>query len=135
MVNNGMLWDFMACITVKKRKDFLLASASGKKFITNSFILQMLKRADTHPSPVGEVRIGYTVTKKMGGAVVRNRIKRRLREAARPALEKHGQNGHDYIIISRHKALTCNFSELQRDMEFAFTRIIHHKGYDSKSKS
>lgn len=117
----------MACITVKKRRDFLLATASGKKFITNSFILQMIKRSDEHLCPVDDVRIGFTVTKKMGGAVIRNRIKRRLREAARPALAKHGKSGHDYIIISRLKALTCAFSELQRDMGFAFTKIIHHK--------
>lgn len=118
----------MVCITIKKRRDFLSATASGKKFITNSFILQMIKRADNHPVPMDEMRIGFTVTKKMGGAVVRNRIKRRLREAARPIFTKHGQIGHDYVVISRHKALTCNFSDLQRDMEFAFTRIIHHKG-------
>lgn len=117
----------MACVTIKKRRDFLLAAASGKKFITNSIILQMLKRAEPHPVSRELVRVGYTVTKKMGGAVTRNRIKRRLREAARSAATKYGQTGHDYVIISRHKALTCNFSDLQRDMEFAFSRIIHHK--------
>ncbi|MEQ1789088.1 MAG: ribonuclease P protein component [Rickettsiales bacterium] len=124
----------MTWITIKKRRDFLFATDSGKKFITSSFILQMIKRTDTHPSPANETRIGFTVTKRMGGAVIRNRIKRRLREAARPTLLKHGQLGHDYVVISRLKALTCDFSELQRDMEFAFTRIIHHKGNNPKYK-
>lgn len=118
--------------TIKKRSDFLVATSSGKKFITNSFILQMVKRAENHPVPACGARIGFTVTKKMGGAVARNRIKRRLREAARPVFAKLGQAGHDYVVISRHKALTCDFSELTRDMEFAFTRIIHHKGSNSK---
>ncbi|MEQ1704571.1 MAG: ribonuclease P protein component [Rickettsiales bacterium] len=117
----------MACITIKKRRDFLLAAAEGKKFVTNSIILQMVKRADNHPVSSESVRIGYTVTKKMGGAVIRNKIKRRLREAAKLVTVKYGRTGHDYVVISRHKALTCNFSDLQRDMEFAFTRIIHHK--------
>lgn len=117
----------MACVTIKKRSDFLLAAASGKKFITNSLILQMVKRSAAHPTTPETVRIGYTVTKKMGNAVIRNRIKRRLRESARLISAKHGQSGYDYVIVSRHKALTCNFSDLQRDMEFAFTRIIHHK--------
>lgn len=124
----------MVC-TIKKRRDFLSATASGKKFITNSFILQMIKRPEKHPCPSGEVRIGYTVTKKMGGAVVRNRIKRRLREAAKSAITKNGQPGHDYVVISRHKALNCDFLELQRDMEFAFTKIIHHKGSNPKPKN
>ena len=77
------------------------------------------------------MRVGFTVTKKMGNAVMRNRIKRRLREAVRVVLPKHGVAGHDYVLISRNKALTCDFLELTRDMEFAFSRIIHHKGTSS----
>lgn len=118
-------------ITIKKRKDFL-AAASGKKFITNSLILQRVRRFDGHAVPSGQARVGFTVTKKMGGAVVRNRIKRRLREAVRESLVRHGQAGYDYVVISRLKALDCNFSDLKRDMEFAFTRIIHHKGDNNK---
>ncbi len=113
----------MTFITIKKRRDFLSATSSGKKFIVNSFILQMVKRADGHPVPADVVRVGFTVTKKMGNAVVRNRIKRRLREAARPSLAKHGVSGHDFVIISRHKAFDCDFKDLLRDMEFAFRRI------------
>ncbi len=122
----------MAYVTIKDRKDFLKATAAGKKFITNSFILQMIKRQDNHPAPVSETRIGFTVTKKMGGAVTRNRIKRRLREASKESLLKNGLAGHDYVVISRIKALDCDFCDLKRDMEFAFTRIIHHKGNNPK---
>lgn len=125
----------MAYITIKKRRDFLEATASGRKFVTGSFILQMVKRAANHPVPAAETRIGFTVTKKMGGAVIRNRIKRRLREAAKPALLKIGIPGHDYVVISRLKALDCDFCDLKRDMEFAFSRIIHHKGNNPKPKN
>lgn len=121
----------MALQTIKNRRDFLSANTSGKKFITNSLILQMVKRTPDHPVGEIDVRIGFTVTKKMGNAVARNRIKRRLREAARVVLPKHGAPGCDYVVISRHKALTCDFLELTRDMEFAFSRIIHHKGTSS----
>jgi ribonuclease P protein component len=117
----------MSFITVKKRRDFLAATSTGKKFITKSIILQMVARTEGHPDGLSISRIGFTVTKKMGNAVIRNSIKRRLREAARPALAKHGVAGHDYVVISRNLALTCEFSDLVRDMEFAFTRIIHHK--------
>lgn len=117
----------MPWVTIKNRKDFLIANTAGVKFIVSSLILQSVKRSPEHPAPKEEVRIGFTVTKKMGGAVIRNRIKRRLREAARPQLTKYGKAGHDYVIIARHKALNCNFSELTRDMEFAFSKIIYHK--------
>jgi ribonuclease P protein component len=122
----------MTFITIKKRKDFLVAFNSGKKFITGSFILQMVKRAEAHIVPAGEVRVGFTVTKKMGNAVIRNRIKRRLREAVRHALAKRGIAGHDYVIISRHKALTCDFADLTRDMEYAFRKILTHSANDKK---
>jgi ribonuclease P protein component len=91
-------------VTIKKRKDFLSAFSSGHKFIVSSFILQMVKRSEGHPVPACAVRVGFTVTKKMGNAVIRNRIKRRLREAVRDCLAKYGVAGHDYVIISRHKA-------------------------------
>jgi len=113
--------------TIKKRSDFLSATSRGKKFITGSFILQMLPRNETHPAGQQDVRFGFTVTKKMGNAVIRNRIKRRLREAVRKATTKHALAGHDYVLISRHKALDCPFTDLTRDMEFAFSRIVSMK--------
>jgi len=108
--------------TIEKRSDFLAANNTPKRFITNSFILQMNKRNDQHPAGP-EARYGYTVTKKMGNAVIRNRIKRRLREAARAVAPRFAVEGHDYVLISRHKALECSFADLLRDMEFAFSKI------------
>lgn len=122
----------MAYVTIKKRKDFLSATSSGKKFVTGSFVLQMVKRSDDDVSKNAgdgaDIRIGFTVTKKMGNAVIRNRIKRRLREAAKEAFSKYGKSGHDYVIISRHKAVHCPFSDLCRDMEFAFKKILTYTG-------
>lgn len=114
-------------VTIKNRRDFVAANAHAKKYVTDSFILQMNKREDAHP--IGPApRIGYTVTKKMGNAVIRNRIKRRLREAARQAAGSHMQPQHDYILISRASALTCDFSQLLSHMEIAFSRIHAKKG-------
>jgi len=109
--------------TIKNRRDFLSATAAGKKFITGSFILQMIPRGQTHPVTNPAARFGFTVTKRMGNAVTRNRIKRRLREAIRKVAPRHILDGHDYVIISRQKALDCTFADLLRDMEFAFSRI------------
>jgi len=112
----------MSFETIKRRSDFLAATAQGRKFITGTFILQMRLRPEGHPAGPA-ARFGFTVTKKMGNAVVRNRIKRRLREAVRHAALKRVKDGHDYVLISRHKALDCPFTDLLRDMEFAFSRI------------
>ena len=113
--------------TIKKRSDFLSATAKGKKFVTGTFILQMLPRREQHPPAPQLSRLGFTVTKKMGNAVVRNRIKRRLREAVREKAQAHLLPGHDYVLISRHKALECPYTDLLRDMEFAFSRIATMK--------
>lgn len=118
--------------TITARRDFLAAS-SGSKWITPHFIMLALKRAEDHP--VHDIsRVGYTVTKKMGNAVTRNRIKRRLRHAIAQISPDLVRAGYDYVLISREKALTCEFSALVTDMEFAFSRI-HANKKPSKSKA
>ncbi|MDX2074002.1 MAG: ribonuclease P protein component [Alphaproteobacteria bacterium] len=108
--------------TIKGRANFVRMNTHASRFVVSNFILQMIEVPDM---PEGQVRIGYTVTKKLGNAVVRNRIKRRLREAARKTIPTHAKTGRSYVFIARHKALSCDFAELVRDMEFAFSRIRH----------
>lgn len=75
-----------------------------------------------HAAAEAEVRFGLTVTKKLGNAVVRNRIKRRLREAFRQAAAE-ATPGHDYVLIARKNALLCPFSALIGDVQFALPRV------------
>lgn len=105
--------------TIKKRATFVQMNAHASRFVVSNFILQMLEDPQI---PDGEVRVGYTVTKKIGSAVVRNRVKRRLREAARKALGG-AKGGRHYVFIARAPALTCDFADLVSQMEFAFSRI------------
>ncbi|MDE3017131.1 MAG: ribonuclease P protein component [Pseudomonadota bacterium] len=106
--------------TIKKRADFLAVSAKGRRAATGAFVL--LARARQNE---GGARFGFTVTKKLGNAVARNRIKRRLRAALRAGAK--AEAGHDYVLIARPKALDCPYGDLVRDMAFAFSRIATMK--------
>jgi ribonuclease P protein component len=103
---------------LKKRDDFL-ALRSGDRAGAPSFLMVRRRRGDGEAS----VRIGLTVTKKLGGAVVRNRIRRRLREAARAILPAFGEGGCDYLLIAREAALTRPYADLLDDMKRALLSL------------
>ena len=76
----------------------------------------------------GPARAGFTATKKIGGAVQRNRAKRRLREAARLLLPLHGQAGNDYVFIARARTASRAWPALLDDMESALISLTRRKG-------
>lgn len=120
-------------VTLRKRWQFLKAAAEGRKFIMPAFVLQARARAESEmdAAPISDrnaIAIGVTATKKLGGAVVRNRAKRRLREIARNILPGSGKSGHDYVLIAREKALTQDFDSLTQDLAKALQRI-HSENY------
>ena len=102
---------------IVKRQDFL-AAAKANSFAAKGVVVQMRDRKDDRPA-----RLGFTVTKKVGGAVTRNRIKRRLREAARLTLPELAEPGHDYVLIGRATGLDRPFSSLQNDIRTALKRL------------
>ena len=103
---------------LRLRSQFLHLQAKGHTWVTPCFVLQAL-RGDTDLPP----HFGLTVTKKMGGAVVRNRIRRRLRSVidACPALPVH--RGWQFVLIARAPSLTTEFTQLQRDLAWAIKRV------------
>ena len=106
---------------LKRRVDFQRA-ARGQRARTEAFALQANRRAAA-PDGLG-ARVGFTVTKKLGGAVVRNRIRRRLKEALRLSPNLETRPDHDYVLMARREALGRRFDLLQADLRRAFL-LVH----------
>jgi ribonuclease P protein component len=93
-----------------KRAEFL-AVRRGEKRRGRLFLVEVLDRGDG-----GIARVGYTVTKKVGNAVVRNRIRRRLKEAVRTHAADDMAPGSDYVIVGREDLLSAPFNSLKAEL-------------------
>jgi len=102
---------------LKQRADFL-AAARGRKAPAGAFVLQMRERSDMAPP-----RFGFTVSKKVGNAVERNRVRRRLREIVRGHAALLSQDGHDYVLIGRRAALAMPFERMVAEFTGALARM------------
>ena len=102
---------------LRHRADFL-AAASGAKAPTAAFVLQARKRGDSGP-----VRVGFTVSRKVGTAVERNRVRRRLKEVVRLSAATGLSSGHDYVLIGRRAALSLPFEQITEDFKRALRRL------------
>jgi ribonuclease P protein component len=100
---------------LRQRADFL-AAAAGSRVAVPAFVVQVRDRAD-----VGPVRVGFTVSKKVGTAVERNRVRRRLRELVKrsPSLRPHC----DYVLVGRRPALGRDFDTMLDDLKSALRRL------------
>lgn len=102
-------------IVIRKRPDFLAANR-GKRFVTPGFVLLVHKRRQDHPVSPETIRYGITVTKKIGNAVIRNRMKRRFRALVANSLAEHGLVGADHILIGRKQNQEPDFAIMQREL-------------------
>jgi len=116
-----------AVARLKRRPDFLRVAAGRRKWVAPGLILQALKQ-DGSVSPGGgtapaPARIGFTASAKVGGAVVRNRARRRLRAVAASVMPLHAQPAHDYVLIARAGTVQRRFAALVADLEAGLRRL------------
>jgi ribonuclease P protein component len=138
-----------ALLRLKRREDFLRVAASRRRWVTPAFILQARERREppegaapavparvpgsilagsTGPGLTGEVRVGFTVSRKVGNAVVRNRVRRRLRAAAAEVLPMGAAPGFDLVLVGRTGALTYPYPRLLQDLTVALDKLGVGKG-------
>lgn len=113
---------------LKRRPEFLRVAKSKRKWVARGLILQARNSIskDRVGGGTGDVRVGFTVSKKVGNAVKRNRARRRLREAALQVMSVHAKPGFDYVIIGRYATLGRRFEGLLSDLEIALEKTGCH---------
>lgn len=117
---------------LRRRHEFLRASKVGARFSARLFTLQMAARQPDEGSR--EARFGFTVTKKVAGAVGRNRIRRRLKEALRVGGDLGARPGRDYVFVARREALDAPFADIVTQMAEGFARLDERHAANARRK-
>jgi len=107
-------------LTLKRRREFQLLAARGVKSVSKSLVLQVLPRTEVFnemPAEAG-LYVGYTVSGRVGGAVVRNRIKRRFRTLVKEVLLPLGDPSFCYVLIGRRPAYDREYAALVKDFKY-----------------
>ena len=114
---------------LKRRAEFLRAAAQGRKCSTPGLVLQAATAAE------GELRVGFTCSKKVGNAVARNRARRRLKAAAAALMPEAATRGYDYVLIGRTETLKRPYALLLQDLRQALKRVGAHRDAPSPTES
>ncbi len=114
---------------LRQRADFVAASA-GPRTASPAFVVQSRARNDDGP-----VRIGFTVTKKVGTAPERNRVRRRLRELVKRLDVISVRPHHDYVIVGRRAALDRGFETMFDDLRSALSRLERQTSKSGDAKA
>jgi ribonuclease P protein component len=99
---------------LKRRADFLRVADARRKWAAPGLILQVSQPSE--PDPAFPVRVGFTASRKVGNAVMRNRARRRLKAVVAELVGRNTKPGHDLVLIARTATCTCPFADLKRDL-------------------
>lgn len=117
---------------LRQRRDYLKVAAARRSVATAGLVLQGRPNGPgttgeeapvSDETPRAGIRFGLTASRRVGGAVQRNRAKRRLREALKLVLPEEGTAGWDYVVIARQETVSRPFEHLLSDLRFALRRI------------
>ncbi len=108
-----------------RRGEFLAVASTGRKAVLPTLVLQARRHDARQPPGEGgpRLRLGFTASRKVGGAVERNRAKRRLRAVAAEVLPAHAAPGHDLVLVARHTTPDCAYADLRADLVRGLRRI------------
>jgi len=115
------VYDTPRLLIMRKRADFVAAN-NGLRVARGGVVLLV------KPNAAADLRFGVTVTKRIGNAVVRNRMKRRLRALVRDVLPRHGLAGHDHVLIGRESGVERDFATMRAELLVALERARAGKG-------
>lgn len=104
--------------TLKNRSDFLKIAKEGQRWVSHGLVIQAM------PNDLDVIRVGFTVSKKVSkSAVVRNRVKRRLRAVVADTLPLHAKTSCDYVLIGRKETETRSYECLRKDLQWCLRKM------------
>ena len=110
----------MEICTLKKRKDFVRVASKGLRVVTSTVIVQAAQNLSAEQQ---ETFVGYTTTKKIGKAHIRNRARRRLRAAVRDTFPQNAQANVTYVLIGRYNTADCSYQTLCQDLKWGLKKL------------
>lgn len=119
----------MLLLSIRNRADFVAAAKDNTRFYSSTILLLARKTPEKYlPHPrTGEItnlcRVGYTVTKAIGNATQRNKVKRRFRSAFNLLFKNYANNHFDYIILARRNVKGADFKKIYKDLRFCFKGV------------
>jgi len=119
---------------ITDRPEYLKVAGTRRKWVTPSFILQAAPPQTDSIGELSTAKVGFTVSKKAGNAVMRSKARRRLKEAARISFPNHAPDGWSFVLIGRSTAVHYPFQKMCNDMAWALAKLASNADLKSTRK-